>query len=101
MGKVIVLNPFGVLVDLLGDAMQSDGWNPLAQLDPFDPEFQSDARKLAEGVVERTGANKGDFFESSMENLWRACCMWERVQNGRKARICATCGRCSRNHSPK
>jgi type IV secretion system protein VirD4 len=87
MGKVIVLNPFGVLVDLLGDAMRSDCWNPLAQLDPFDPEFQSDARKLAEGVVERTGANKGDFFESSMENLWRACCMWERVQNGSNAHL--------------
>jgi type IV secretion system protein VirD4 len=87
MGKVIVLNPMGVLVDLLGDSMRSDGWNPLAQLDPKDDEFQSDARKLAEGVVERTGASKGDFFESSMENLWRACCMWERLQNGSKANL--------------
>jgi type IV secretion system protein VirD4 len=90
MGKVIVLNPFGVLVDLLGDGLKSHGWNPLAQLDPKDPEFQSDARKLAEGVVERTGASNasnGDFFETSMENLWRACCMWECVQNGSKAHL--------------
>jgi type IV secretory pathway TraG/TraD family ATPase VirD4 len=87
MGKVIVLNPMGVLVDLLDDVMLSNGWNPLLQLDPSDPEFQSDARKLAEAVVERTGASKGDFFETSMENLWRACCMWERVQKGHKASL--------------
>jgi type IV secretion system protein VirD4 len=87
MGKVIILNPMGVLVDLLGDSMESRGWNPLLQLDPSNPEFQSDARKLAEAVVERTGASKGDFFETSMENLWRACCMWERVQKGHEASL--------------
>jgi type IV secretion system protein VirD4 len=85
MGKVIVLNPMGVLIDRYGNDMESRGWNPLLQLDPNDPEFQSDARKVAEAVVERTAASKGDYFELSMENLWRAGCMWERIKNGHNA----------------
>jgi type IV secretion system protein VirD4 len=86
MGRVIVINPFGELVDVRPD-MQSGGWNPLLQLDPESPDFESDARCISEAIVDRSTDSKSDFFESSMENLWTVFAMWERRTNGSKASL--------------
>ena len=87
MGRVIIINPFDELLDVRPD-LESTGWNPLAQLDPESDDFGTDARSLAEAVIEKSGDSKSDFFETSMENLWTVFCMWERLQNGAKASLC-------------
>jgi type IV secretion system protein VirD4 len=51
-GKVIVLNPFNVLVDQC-PYMKSSGFNPLADLDPTSEEFASDCAMIAEAVILR------------------------------------------------
>ena len=86
MGRVIVLNPFRELVDL-GPHMESAGWKPLAQLDPSSPDFDSDARVLTEACIDKSGNSKSEFFETSMENLWSAFCMWERRTKGKAASL--------------
>jgi len=86
MGRVIVVNPFGELLDVRGD-MKSAGWNPMLQTDPASPDFGTDMRCIAEAMVERTGNSKGDFFETSMENMWQAFAMWERMTKGNKATL--------------
>ena len=79
MGKVIVINPFGVWSKKL-PRLESAGWNPLLQLQPDSADFPSDARKIAQAMG--TGGksdHKGEFFESSQENLLTAFIMWERL----------------------
>ncbi len=84
--KVILINPFGELLDLRPD-MVSNGWNPLAQLDPTSPEFYSKAKTIAEAVASISGDSKNDFFEASMIALWAAFCMLERIHNGDNAHL--------------
>jgi type IV secretion system protein VirD4 len=86
MGRVIVVNPFGELLDVRPD-MESSGWNPALQIDPTSDDFESEARCISEAVVDRTGDSKGDFFESSMENLWTVATMWERQSKQEKASL--------------
>ena len=86
MGRVIILNPFGLFADELPH-LHSNGWNPLLQLDPASPDFASDARCIAEAMGEKSVDGKGEFFETSMENLWTAFAMWERRTKGNKASL--------------
>ncbi len=86
MGRVIILNPFGLFADELPH-LHSNGWNPLLQLDPASPDFASDARCIAEAMGEKSVDGKGEFFETSMENLWTAFAMWERRTNGNEASL--------------
>lgn len=56
LGKVVILNPFGVLTDQAGYGdLCSDGFNPLASLDPDDPSFNADAALLADALVKVEG----------------------------------------------
>lgn len=53
LGKVVILNPFGVLVDEPGyEDLRSDGFNPLAHLDPNRRSFNSDAALMAEALID-------------------------------------------------
>ncbi len=52
LGRVVILNPFGVLTDIPDYAdLQSCGFNPLAQLDPASSTFNRDAAQLADAMV--------------------------------------------------
>ena len=52
LGKVVIINPFGVLIDIPGyQDLRSCGFNPLAQLDPTGRSFNKDAAQLADALV--------------------------------------------------
>ena len=52
VGRVVMLNPFGVLTDRQGfEDMESVGFNPLAALDPSSRDFNVQASLLAEAMI--------------------------------------------------
>lgn len=53
--KVVVLNPFNILPDILGPF--ASRYNPMAALDPEAESFGADADNLAEGIVYATGGD--------------------------------------------
>jgi type IV secretion system protein VirD4 len=56
LGPVFMLNPFGVLADIPGyEDLRSDGFNPLAALDPDSPRFFDDASGIAEALIKVEG----------------------------------------------
>jgi type IV secretion system protein VirD4 len=87
MGRVIILNPFGVLADEL-PRLQSTGWNPLLQLDPQSLDFEDGAGCIADAIIEKSDAGNSKFFDNSAENLVTALVMWERYSKGAKANLC-------------
>jgi type IV secretion system protein VirD4 len=66
LGKVVVLNPFGVLTGTRGYGdLKSDGYNPLVPLNPASPSFNTDAGLLAEALVKVQGRADPHWSESS------------------------------------
>lgn len=51
LGRVVILNPFGVLTDYGYGDLQSSGFNPLVHLDPAAASFNVQAALLAEAMV--------------------------------------------------
>jgi type IV secretion system protein VirD4 len=52
LGRVVILNPFGVLTDIPGyDDLVSEGFNPLARLDPSSDSFITEAAQLADAMI--------------------------------------------------
>ena len=52
LGRVVILNPFGVLTDIPGyEDLKSTGFNPLAALDPTSDMFNSQAAQIADALV--------------------------------------------------
>jgi type IV secretion system protein VirD4 len=84
-GKVIVLNPFGLLIEE-APHLESAGWNPLRQLDP-DGDFEGDARTIADALIEKSGDGQSRFFDSNAENVLTAQIMWERYTKGDRASL--------------
>jgi len=85
-GKVIVLNPFGLLIDE-AQHLESAGWNPLLQLDPDGSDFEGDARTIADALIEKSGDSHSRFFDNNAENMVTALIMWERFKKGDKASL--------------
>jgi type IV secretion system protein VirD4 len=85
-GKVIVLNPFGLLLDE-AEHLESAGWNPLLQLDPDGQDFEGDARTIADALIEKSGDGQNRFFDNNAENIVTALIMWERFSKGDKASL--------------
>ena len=56
-GKVVILNPFGVLAEGR-PYMESHGFNPLALLDPESNSFVDDVAAIAEGLVRIRGTDE-------------------------------------------
>jgi type IV secretion system protein VirD4 len=54
LGRVVILNPFGVLADDLPH-LKSDGFNPLPSLDPTTDFFPDDATGIAVALVKVEG----------------------------------------------
>lgn len=86
LGKVIVLNPFGLLAGDLPH-LKSEGWNPLLQLDPAGADFEGDARTIADALIEKSGDSHNKFFDASAENIFTALVMWERFTKGDEASL--------------
>jgi type IV secretion system protein VirD4 len=79
-GRTTILNPYNVLVDELPH-LESDGWNPVLQLNPDSEDFESDAYCIAEAIIDSAGATdsgNSKFFQESALNLAAALVMWER-----------------------
>jgi type IV secretion system protein VirD4 len=53
---VRIINPYGVLTDIRPD-LRSDGWNPLADLDPSSPSFADDCAARGDALI-KTNANE-------------------------------------------
>jgi len=85
VGEVVVLNPFGLLVDRYPD-LKSAGFNPLAALDPSSPTFYDDAAGLSEALIRVEGDLQRHFPESA-RGLLTAAIMWESKLNGHAASL--------------
>ncbi len=58
LGRVVILNPFGVLADRPGyEHLKSDGFNPLAAMSSTSPSFNADAARLADALVRVEGSD--------------------------------------------
>lgn len=83
LGKVVVVNPFGVLTDGRGYRdLQSDGFNPLAGLDPSSPSFNADAALLADALVQITGNDP--HWDGSAQALIAALIMYAVIEAKQK-----------------
>ena len=56
-GRVVILNPFGTLVDEC-PYLKSHGFNPLALLNPKSDDFVDDASAVAEGLIKIRGLDE-------------------------------------------
>jgi type IV secretion system protein VirD4 len=79
VGDVVILNPFDVL------GLGSDGFNPLAALDPASPNFYDDAAALGEALIKIEG-NDPHWGESA-QGLLVALIMWEKMIRGDTANL--------------
>src|SRR5579871_5092804 len=74
ISDVLILNPFGVLIDVYPD-LESVGFNPLAPLDPRSRSFCDDSAGVAEAIVEIHG-NELHWPESA-RGFGQGGTMWE------------------------
>lgn len=79
VGDVVMLNPFNVL------GLGSEGFNPLAALDPQSPYFYDDAAALGEALIKLEA--KDPHWTESAQGLLVALIMWEKLQRGDAANL--------------
>lgn len=79
VGDVVMLNPFDVL------GLGSEGFNPLAALDPESPYFYDDAAGLGEALIKID--SKDPHWTESAQGLVVALIMWEKLQRGDAANL--------------
>jgi type IV secretion system protein VirD4 len=84
VSDVLVLNPFGLLIDQRPD-LKSIGFNPLAALDPASPRFFEHAAAIAEALIKVDGDSQPHFPQSA-RGLIQALIMWEAVKARRERR---------------
>ena len=66
LGRVVILNPFGLMTNIPGYAdLKSEGFNPLAALDPEADNFNSNASLMADALVNVSGGKDPHFDESA------------------------------------
>ena len=75
-GSVKIINPYGLLTDIRPD-LQSDGWNPLADLDPASPAFGDDCAARGDALI-KTNANESQpIFPNSARSALTAAINYE------------------------
>ena len=80
VGKVVILNPFNLL------GLGSDGFNPLATLDPERPDtFYDDTAALGEALISVAG--KDPHWGESAQGLLVGLLMWEKIKYRDKASL--------------
>ena len=94
---VKVIDPFGVLAEVARQRpaeykylidhhlIESDGFNPLAALDPESKTFYDDAAVIAEALIKIQGNDP--HWPESAQGLVTALVMWERQQYGSDANL--------------
>ena len=86
MGKVIILNPFGMFVDKMPH-LTSHGFDPMKRLKVNDDKFASNAAGIAECLIEIDAQEHQKIFPEGARNLYAAMIMWERMTKGDDASI--------------
>lgn len=88
MGRVIVINPFGLFVDQFPH-LKSSGFNPLGCLDPSpqNSRFPSDAASIAECLIPISANEHQKIFPQGARDLMTATIMWECRTKGAKANL--------------
>ena len=85
LGKVVILNPFGVNVDIPGyEDLKSDGYNPLLALNPAAPSFNVEASLFAEAIVPIAG--KEPHWDESARSMVSAFTMYAALEAQREGR---------------
>ena len=79
VSDVYVLNSFNVL------GFGSDGFNPLAALDPNSLNFYDDAAALGEALIK--SSDKDPHWGESAQGLLVALIMWEKIKQGDAANL--------------
>ena len=79
IGDVVMLNPFNVL------GLGSEGFNPLAALDPQSPTFYDDTAALGEALIKNE--SKDPHWSESAQGLMVALIMWVKLLYGDKANL--------------
>ena len=86
LGRVVIINPFGVLTDLPGYGdLTSCGYNPLAILDPDSPAFSTQASMLADALV--TVEGKDPHWSTSARALIAALLMYTVIEAREAGRV--------------
>ena len=86
LGKVAILNPFGVLTNISGyEDLASDGYNPLPTLDPASSSFNADASWLAEALI--TVTERDPHWGLSARKLIAALIMYVRITEGTRGSL--------------
>jgi len=83
-GRVVILNPFGVLAGHLPH-LKSDCFNPLPSLDPDADFFPDDATGIAEALVKVEGTEP--HWSASAQELLAALIMWECLEARAKKQV--------------
>jgi type IV secretion system protein VirD4 len=86
LGRVLMINPFNVLADTLPH-LKSNGYNPLAALDPRGGNFTDDASGIGEALCKERSGRDSAFFSGSAPDLVAAVVMLERIMNGKGANL--------------
>jgi type IV secretion system protein VirD4 len=89
-GRVLIINPFNVLSENLPH-LKSQGFNPLAALDPENDNFTDDCVGIGQALVQQpqqreTGGNAA-FFAGSAQDLVTALIMHEKFEERDKASL--------------
>jgi type IV secretion system protein VirD4 len=77
---VKVINPYNL------HNYGSDGFNPLATLDPADDEFFDKVKEITFAMIESEAGEKNPFFSQSARGWFCAGIMWEVIQARREGR---------------
>ena len=85
LGKVVIFNPFGVLLDFKGyQDLESDGFNPFAHLNPNSPSFNREAAQLADALVTIDGTDP--HWTQSARSMIAAIIMYATIEARKKGR---------------
>jgi type IV secretion system protein VirD4 len=84
-GRVAIINPFQLHTGIYPD-LASDGFNPLALLDPASDNFYSDASALAHALIEIGAHETQRHWPEGAQGLMIALIMWEAVLAKRERR---------------
>jgi type IV secretion system protein VirD4 len=76
MGEVIVINPFGLLVDKYPH-LKSDGFNPLPHLNEKSLFFEADAASIASCLIPMDPNEHQKIFSQGAREILQAAIMWE------------------------
>ena len=79
LGRVVIINPFGVLADRPRyEDLRSNGYNPLARLDPAAKSFNAEASLLADAMI--TSESKDPHWSQSARALVAALIMFAVIE---------------------